>query len=37
MLGLGPGLTPSGDDFRGGMLIACMFAGKNSSEALYTQ
>ena len=38
MLGLGPGLTPSGDDFLGGMLIALYVCGEKSvQKQLYTQ
>ncbi len=38
LLGLGPGLTPSGDDFLGGMLIALHVCGKKSvQKQLYTQ
>jgi hypothetical protein len=38
LLGLGPGLTPSGDDFLGGMLIALHVCGENSvQKQLYTQ
>ena len=38
LLGLGPGLTPSGDDFLGGMLIALYFCGEKSvQKQLYTQ
>ena len=38
MLGLGPGLTPSGDDFLGGMLIALYVCGKKSfQKQLFTQ
>ena len=31
LIGLGPGLTPSGDDFIGGMLIALRMLGKNGA------
>ena len=34
LLGLGPGLTPSGDDFLGGMLIALHFCGEKSVQNL---
>ena len=38
LLGLGPGLTPSGDDFLGGMLIALYVCGEKSvQKQLYTQ
>ncbi len=38
LLGLGPGLTPSGDDFLGGMLIALHVCGEKSvQKQLYTQ
>mgnify|MGYP001228734375 CR=1 FL=1 len=38
LLGLGPGLTPSGDDFLGGMLIALYVCGKKSvQKQLFTQ
>ena len=38
LLGLGPGLTPSGDDFLGGMLIALHYCGEKSVQKhLYTQ
>ena len=38
LLGMGPGLTPSGDDFLGGMLIALHFCGEKSvQKQLYTQ
>ena len=38
LLGLGPGLTPSGDDFLGGMLIALHFCGEKSvQKQLYIQ
>jgi len=38
LLGLGPGLTPSGDDFLGGMLIALYVCGEKSvQEQLFTQ
>ena len=32
LLGLGPGLTPSGDDFLGGMLIALHVCGEKSVQ-----
>ena len=31
LIGLGPGLTPSGDDFIGGMLIALRMLGKHGA------
>ena len=38
LLGLGPGLTPSGDDFLGGMLIGLNVCGEKSiQKQLYTQ
>ena len=38
LLGLGPGLTPSGDDFLGGMLIALDVCGEKSvQKQLYTE
>ena len=38
LLGQGPGLTPSGDDFLGGMLIALHVCGEKSvQKQLYTQ
>jgi len=38
LLGLGPGLTPSGDDFLGGMLIALYVCGEKSvHKQLFTQ
>ena len=38
LIGLGPGLTPSGDDFLGGMLIALHICGKKSvKKNLYVQ
>ena len=38
LLGLGPGLTPSGDDFLGGMLIALYVCGEKSvQKQLFTQ
>jgi len=38
LLGLGPGLTPSGDDFLGGMLIALHVCGEKSvQKQLFTQ
>jgi len=38
LLGLGPGLTPSGDDFLGGMLIALhVCREKSAQKQLYTQ
>jgi len=38
LIGLGPGLTPSGDDFLGGVLIALYVCGEKSvHKRLYTQ
>ena len=38
LIGLGPGLTPSGDDFMGGMLIALHICGEKSvKKNLYVQ
>ncbi len=38
LIGLGPGLTPSGDDFLGGMLITLHICGKKSvHKQLYSQ
>ena len=38
LIGLGPGLTPSGDDFLGGMLIALHICGEKSvKKNLYVQ